>query len=160
MSYKRVPRIFQIYRSKFCKICRSQICIMLWWTSPKEILCITTLLSLFIQSMTLLAKIHQPDSTKSRLSSNRWILEILLLSTNMKLLFLHIKEIFSLTSSKSDSGILLFCTNADTNTFHTPCDVHFTAAFLLFSIRFSIVSALLSVFYSRSFTSTWRTAES
>ena len=70
----------------------------------------------------------------------------------MKLLFLHIKEIFSLISSKSDSGIVLFRTIADTKTFSTPCDIHFTAAFLMFSIRFSTVSDLLSVFCSRPLT--------
>ena len=63
----------------------------------------------------------------------------------MKLLFLHIKEIFSLTSYKSDSGILLFLTIADTKTFDTPCDLHFTVAFPMFSIIFSTVSDLVSV---------------
>ena len=68
----------------------------------------------------------------------------------MKLLFLNIKEVFSLTSSKSDSGILLFRTIADPKTFDTPCDIHFTAVFLMFSIRFPTESDLLIVFCSGS----------
>ena len=92
-----------IYHSIVC------MCLFAWWACANK--------KLFIWSITLFAKIHLPDSTKWRPSSNRWILEILLLSTKMKLLFLHIKEIFLLTSSKSNSGILLFHTIANTKTF-------------------------------------------
>ena len=70
----------------------------------------------------------------------------------MKLLFLHIKEIFSLTSSKSDSGILLFRTIADTKTFDTLCDIHLSATFLMFSIRLPTVSDLLRALCGRSLT--------
>ena len=59
------------------------------------------------------------------------------------LLFSHIKEILLLTSSKTDSGIILFRSIADTKTFDIPCDIHFTKAFLMVSIRFSTTSDLL-----------------
>ena len=86
-------------------------------------------------------------------SEGRHQLEILLLSTNIKSLFLRIKEIFLLNSSKTDSGIVLFHKIADTKTFNTPCDTHFTAAFLMFPIRFSTVSDLLSASSIRLLTS-------
>ena len=49
---------------------------------------------------------------------------------------------------------------AKTKTFDTPCDIHFTAAFFMFSIRFSTVSDLLSVFCSSSLTPKWKSSES
>ena len=92
-----------IYHSIVC------MCLFAWWACANK--------KLFIWSITLFAKIHLPDSTNWRSSWNRWILEILLLSTKMKLLFLHRKEIFSLASSKGNSGILLLHTIANTKTF-------------------------------------------
>ena len=62
------------------------------------------------------------------------------------------KDIFLLTSSKTDSGLPLFHTIADTKSFGTTCDIHFTVAFLMFFIKFLTVSDLLRAFYIRSLT--------
>ena len=49
---------------------------------------------------------------------------------------------FLLTSSKTYSGILLFVTITGTKTFDTPCDIHFTAAFLMFLLDFQLYDNL------------------
>ena len=61
----------------------------------------------FKRSITF-AKIHLPDSAKWRPSSNRWIFEILLLLTIIKLFLQHRKEIFWFSSSKNDTAILFY----------------------------------------------------
>ena len=119
-----ILRNFQlVFKNVFLKI--KMTCMFGWWRCVNK--------KLFIRSITF-AKMHLPDSAKWMLSSNRWILEILLLSTNIKLLFLYMKEI-------------------------TSCDIHSMAAFLIFSIRFSSVSDLLCTFCRRSLTPKWRTGE-